>query len=220
MEDAVSTAKVRLKPLGWWWLGALVATEITGLIAGLFDNSTELTPDHSDTLNLCFAVTLGMVAISMFIGLWQSRGLAWARGVVSIITFGGIAAIGSFTLALHLHDIVWAKLDFPASKTKTFVSRLRINRAYQTHGKGRDWCIQTMPLWSNLRISEIDYDYMGAHRRPGDPGKNPDEISSQGYFCATVTLQTSGNAIRVLNAGNGVLPIGTVSICPQAKTPP
>jgi hypothetical protein len=76
-----------------------------------------------------------------------------------------------------------------------------------------------MPLWSNLSISELDYDYMRGHRAPWDKGTNPDEISSRGYFCAKVTLQRSGNAVRVLHAGNGVLPAGTVRECPVNSQP-
>jgi hypothetical protein len=74
-----------------------------------------------------------------------------------------------------------------------------------------------MPIWSNLEITRADYEFMLANRRPGDKGKNPDEISSKGYFCARVTLEQAGDALRVLHAGNRTLPQGTVMVCPQGR---
>lgn len=58
---------------------------------------------------------------------------------------------------------------------------------------------------------------MLAHRSPEDHGRNPDEISSHGFFCARVTLQQSGDALRVLNAGSQKLPAGTVVVCPRHR---
>ena len=97
---------------------------------------------------------------------------------------------------------------------------LLISRAYRTEGKGQSWSIQTMPIWSNLNITQVDYDCMLHHRRPEDIGHNTNEISSRGYFCAHVTMQQSGSALRVLNAGSRKLPSGTIVICPTIDNTP
>jgi hypothetical protein len=55
---------------------------------------------------------------------------------------------------------------------------------------------------------------MRNHRPPHDDGKRFDEISSQGYFCARVTVEQSDAALRILHAGSQKLPQGTVILCP------
>jgi len=119
-------------------------------------------------------------------------------------------------LSSRVVDIVEMRMDFPPSKTRSFDSAVWIWRAYQTHGKGGNWNIQTTPLWSNLDITESDYKFMVTHRPPEDNLGNPDEISSKGYFCARVQLQQAGNAIRIMHAGSQTLPEGTVEVCPTS----
>ena len=85
-------------------------------------------------------------------------------------------------------------------------------------GRGRSWNIQTTPIWSNLDITQADYEFMRTHRRPGDLSTDPDEIPSKGYFCAKVTLQQADEALRVLNAGTYKLPLGTIGICSLLRT--
>lgn len=127
------------------------------------------------------------------------------------------ALMGLMSVFLFLGEtanVIEGIIDFPPDKTQSSRELLSISRAYQTHGKGRSWNIQTTPIWSNLDITQDDYKFMLAHRRPGDGGRDADEISSEGYFCARVTIQVSGDAIRVMNAGTHKLPKGTVVICP------
>jgi hypothetical protein len=117
----------------------------------------------------------------------------------------------------HTASIVEGFHDFPPDQTRTSSALLLISRAYQTHGKSRSWNIQTTPIWSNLDITEDDYDFMLAHRRVGDDPRDPDEISSRGYFCARVTIQQSANALRIMHAGSHKLPKGSVIICPSSS---
>jgi len=70
-----------------------------------------------------------------------------------------------------------------------------------------------------MDISERDYDFMRTHRAPEDHSTNPDEITSRGYFCATVTVQVASSAVRVLHAGQHALRAGTVGICPAGMAP-
>ena len=214
MAQKQSGGNIQLTRFGWFWLVVIVMLAFGGWVAGRFNNATELAPLHDGTYTIWCGAAAVIGLVSVLIGFFQSRGGIWIRILVSVISFGGIGAIGASLLVLNTADIVWMAIDFPPAKTKTFTGNLLISRAYRTHGKSAGWNIQTTPLWSDLNITASDYDFMLAHRRPGDPGTDPDEISSRGYFCAKVTLQSSGNAVRVLHAGNGALPMGTVDVCP------
>jgi hypothetical protein len=179
-----------------------------------FDTSTELTPSHVGVLNSCFLIaglaglTLGGLAIR------ASRGLAgWRRvPIVGSLIVEWFLAV--FMVSSVSADLIEAHTDFPPGQTVTRAAQLFIWRAYRTHGKNQSWDIQTTPLWSNLEVAQSDFEFMLAHRSPEDHGRNPDEISSHGFFCARVTLQQSGNALRILNAGRHKLPPGTVTVCP------
>ena len=50
--------------------------------------------------------------------------------------------------------------------------------------------------------------------RKQDDDSNADDITSDGYFCARVRMQRSGNALRVLDSGNYALPEGSIELCP------
>lgn len=150
-------------------------------------------------------------------GLWPSNSQSMA-GIYLAIALAMLGFLAVFLLSSRIATLAENHLDFPAANTRGFSGFLLINRAYRTHGKGQSWNIQTMPIWSNLDITPSDYGFMLKHRRPGDPGRDADEISSRGFFCAHVLMQQSGNAVRVLNAGSRKLPSGTVVICPASST--
>jgi len=179
-----------------------------------FDDFTELTPAHDGALLACFAVA-GLCALSSVLAALylakSSSPLVKVRLSISILILGFLAV---FLAGSRLSDLVNGAMDFPSAKTRSMNALLLISRAYQTHGKGRSWNIQTMPIWSNLDITEHDYQFMLAHRRPGDDSHNPDDISSKGYFCARVTIERSGSALRVMHAGSHALPAGAVIVCP------
>jgi hypothetical protein len=127
--------------------------------------------------------------------------------------------LGAFSLSSQIANLVEMRIDFPPGKSRTYPALLVIWRAYRTQGKGQSWNIQTAPIWSNLDVTRSDYEFMLAHRGPKDQGRNPDEISSHGFFCARVMVQQSGSAFRVLNAGSQKLPAGTVIVCPTTPVP-
>jgi len=132
---------------------------------------------------------------------------------MSLVVTPIFAFLGVFLLMGETAALTEASQDFPSGITRTFNGLIVIKRAYQTHGKGRSWNIQTMPIWSNIDITESDYNYMLDHRAPNDHGGDPDEITSDGYFCARVTLQQAGQALRVMHAGNYKLPQGSIGVC-------
>ncbi len=189
------------------------------LFAGLgwLDNSTELTPSHDDVLQACFLVAGIAGLVSGAVGIYKSKGVvAWRRATLSLamVVLGFLSV---FLVSSRAASIIEGWIDFPPSQTRSYQTLILISRAYQTHGKNRSWNIQTAPIWSNLEITENDYKFMLNHRQAGDESHNPDEITSNGYFCARVTVQQSGSALRVMNAGSHKLPKGTVVICPSSN---
>ncbi len=212
---AATQSNVRKGLLGWFIV--LGSIWLLGVVLGWFDNTTELSPSHEGVLQACFAIAglsafaagaLGIRASKRITGItvWQGAGLAFG--------FSLLGFLAVFLASSHTANIVEGLIDFPPGETRNYEKLLLISRAYQTHGKGRSWNIQTTPIWSNLDITEDDYQFMLTHRQVGNNSRYPDEIRSNGYFCVHVTMQESGNALCVMHAGNRTLPKGSVVICP------
>ena len=216
MDEEVTRQRFRLTKLGWIWLGVLVICCAAAWIAGAFDRSTELTPTHDDPLDLGFYAACLVAIVSAAFILFQSRGALYQKLVMSFVVTPIFGFMGVFLLTAEVAALVETAHDFPAGKTRTFEGLLLVKRAYQTHGKGRSWNIQTMPIWSNIDVTPTDYNFMLGHRSPDDQGTDEDEITSNGYFCAKVTLQQSGEALRVLHAGRYKLPQGSIVVCSDA----
>ena len=196
-----------------WFIGSGILL-LLYVVLGWFDNTTELVPAHQDVETATFCIA-GMAGI-VFAGaaIYLSKTWAFWRRIGFAFAFLLLGTLLGFMAGYRTANIVEGLIDFPPAKTRSYTALLLISRAYQTHGKGESWNIQTTPIWSNLDITKDDYNFMLAHRRPGDQSQNPDEISSKGYFCAQVTVEQSGNALRVMNAGSHKLPKGTVIECP------
>ena len=196
----------------WWALGVAVIFVLAFALSPL-DNFTELTPYHPEVESL--SLVIGGIAASAsaivgFLALPTNLLLRLLGAVLSAL----MAFVSSFLLTSTLVDIVEGAVDFPASITRTYTATIAIRRAYETQGKGRSWNIQTQPLWSNITVTRADYDYMLWHRAGGAGAGQPDEILSNGFFCAKVIVQKAGSAIRILHAGRGNLPEGSVALCP------
>jgi hypothetical protein len=217
MAEISPRSKVTLTKLGWWWLGAITGLAVFGWILEWLDHATELTPVHLGPLNASLIGACVLAVVSAALVFSQSEGRMSGRLAMSLIVAPIFSILGAALSLSEIATLIENRNDFPPSNTRTFQGLLLIDRAYQTHGKGRSWNIQTTPIWSNLDITQADYEFMRTHRRPGDLGEDPDEISSKAYFCANVTLQQSGEALRVLNAGTYKLPQGTVGICSDLK---
>lgn len=201
------------------WMFGLIGLTFLSVFLSWFDSSTELIPTHNTAALVCLFLGGIMAVLSGAVGIAYSRGLALFRRIGIAISCLILGFLSAFTLANSTSTLLENQIDFPPSTTKTYLGLIRISRAYQTHGKGRGWDIQTMPLWADLNITQHDYEYMLRHRRPGDQTTNPDRISSNGYFCARVTVQQSGRALRILHAGSHKLPEDSVMICPTTSNP-
>lgn len=201
------------------WLITLFAFLPLSFVFVWLDNATQLTPDHSSSQVAIFIIA-GIVALANAMVGFSLAGAGMLRGgsgaLNSILAFLGFAFAGFvFTILMLIpaRDIVYGVIDFPPATTKRFDTEIQISRAYETHGKGRSWHIQTMPIWSDIHISKTDFAFMQANRSPDDKGRKSDEIYSNGYFCARATLEQAGAAVRVMHAGASKLPDGSIVKC-------
>jgi hypothetical protein len=198
------------------WFVGLVLLVLVGVVLGWLDSTTELRPDHEGVLLGCFVLAGlgGLASILVPLRDWKKRAVGSRVMTAFALLLMGFIAV--FLVSSRAADLVEGWIDFPPGRTTSHQAFFLISRAYQTHGKGRSWNIQTMPIWSDLDITEDDYDFMLAHRRPGDDARNSDEVSSHGYFCARLTIEQSGDALRIMHAGSHKLPKGTVILCPSS----
>lgn len=197
---------------------AAAAAMLTYLILSSFDTTTELIPDHENVSQACLLLGGLGAAVATAVALLQWKKLAIAQRVMWPPAFALLGFLTLFMVSSEAADVIENRIDFPPAQTKTFNGFLLISRAYWTHGKGQSWNIQTMPVWSNMEITQEDYDFMLSHRPAGQNAASRDEITSKGYFCAHVTMQRTDKALRVLHAGRGKLPQGSITLCPHAGT--
>jgi hypothetical protein len=185
-----------------------------GMVLGWLDNTTQISPDTGNLILASFVMAAVGGLISGGMAIYLSKDISFGTRIRWVIPLLMIGAIGPFLVTSHATAIVSGWINFPPSMTKSSTELISITRAYQTHGKGGGAHIQTAPVWTDLNITKSDYQFMQEHRRPGDAGTNPDEISSRGYFCAQVVIQRAGNAVRIMHAGDSNLPKGSVIVCP------
>lgn len=202
------------RPFLPWFIG-FGSLLLLYVVLGWLDNTTELIPDHTQVLQACFASAALSGLAAGIVGMFKLKEIAFWRRAVTALALSLLGFLSVGMAGIRVASILEGLIDFPPAKTRTFTALLLISRAYQTHGKGGTWYIQTTPIWSNLEITEDDYQFLLTHRRAGNSTIDADEISSNGYFCAHVTVQQSGKALRVLHAGSHRLPEGSVVICPS-----
>jgi hypothetical protein len=178
-----------------------VSLIVLSIILGRFDTTTELRPRHDGIQKACLVVAGLCGLIACVTTIYLTRMLTIVQRIMLPLVFMFVTAIGIFLVTGHLSSIVEGWVDLPKGKSHTHQVFFLISRAYQTHGKGSSQYIQTTPIWSTLEIAS-DYAFMRNRHGPDDDGSNPDEISSRGYFCAKVTIEQSGNALRILHSGS------------------
>ena len=214
LEETTERSERKVQRFYFAAAAGVILVIIAQFVGWLFNDKTELMPDHSAALTTCFVLgALAALACIIFITLAYPKPSFFVRLAISV-PFALIAFLAVSMVTNEVATGIDNRLDFPTAKTRTYEGYIWIWRAYQTHGKGRSWNIQTTPIWSNMNITEDDYQFMLTHRRPGDQIKDQDEIASKGYVCAKVTMQQAGRAVRVLHAGDRKLPSGTVVLCP------
>jgi hypothetical protein len=220
--DSSGNKRTQLGWAGASWIGYAIPVIAVAIYVGLgwLNDTTELVPQHTASMDACFWIAgiAGLAACVWSIRITKQE-TVWRR-VRTILPLTLIGFIFVLLPMMRIVEIVNGWIDFPALRTRTYPALLRISRAHATHGKGAGFDIQTTPVWSDMNVTKSDYTFMATHRRPGDDGHSPDEISSKGYFCAKVTIQQSGDAVRVMHAGNETLPADTVVLCPPTGDAP
>ncbi|MDE2171900.1 MAG: hypothetical protein KGJ57_21130, partial [Sphingomonadales bacterium] len=208
MNDVGSTTAPKVGAYVKGWLIFLVVLAVSSFVLDRFDTFTVITPDNSGSLNICFGIA-GLAGFANAILGWRMAAKGQLRGGRSffnqLMAGFGFLILGFLPVlfaVVPVVNIIQAKIEFPAAATKTFRGKLLISRAYEMHGKGRSWHIQTQPIWTDIEITQEDFGFLQSHRRPDDLYGKPDEIRSDGYFCANVMLQSAGDALRVMNAGS------------------
>ncbi|MEO1967683.1 MAG: hypothetical protein ABGW87_03080 [Sphingomonadaceae bacterium] len=190
---------------------------------GSLNNATQLTPDDADVISFGFELA-GVIAILGAFILWKAT-VSWPlkNRIGFVVALSFITFLASILAFMPAAGIVEGWMNFPAASTKTFEAFLPIGRAYRSHSRSGDsWTIQPTPLWTNIDVTQADWDFMLTRRRPWDDGTDPDNISSNGYFCAKVTMQKSGDALRIIYSGHYNplnwtyrLPTGAIVVCPR-----
>lgn len=218
MEEQAKPPRVKLTRFAWVWLGVLALGMISVWPLGWFDTATELTPDHSDVLEYSFWLAGVVAIISMAVCFFQSSGRLSSRIVLSLLCFGLLGGLATVLLLGTAANIIENRRDFPVGSTRAFGALLPIEQAYRMDSRtGSSWIIQPAPIWSNIDISHADYSFMLARTGTANARKEPSDVPSRSYFCAKVTMQQSGEALRVLHAGTQALPPGSVGICSEME---
>lgn len=211
---------VTLSKFGWWWLGGTAMGFAIYWGLSELDTTTILFPGNDRVLELILWAGGLTGIVSIFVGLSQSEGSLSARLLLAVLGFGMGGALTATLLLVTLSDLIQNWFYFPAHETQTYRATIPIERAYvgqarYCRAQNSCWNVQTTPLWSVLNVFEDDYEFMLANRSPDDAGKDPEEISSNGRHCLQVTMQQAGEALRILEAGAGTLPNGSVVACPR-----
>lgn len=198
-------------------LALLIALGVLAALLYWFHGTTELAPAHDNVALACTIVASVLSLASLVIGFRKHPD----RSVVGRLFRGaGYALFGYLMVifaATECATIVEGWIDFPASGTRSSQRLIAIADASHSVGSkgGQTWRIATLPYDAALDITREDYGFMLAHRLPDDDASEPDRIASSGHFCARVTIEQSGDALRILHAGSGTLPEGSVVLCPD-----
>ena len=212
-----SKATKRHPPL--WVIALSVLIVMLPILLSLHD-TTVLTPDHENVEDTCLAVAglSGLFIIGLVFRRTRNADAGIARRVVASISWGIAAAMAMVFLTYSAADFVEGRIDFPGNSTFSLDGVIPISRAYRSHNRNGNWTVWTQPYNAMLYIARQDYDFMLSHRRPGDESRDPDRISSKGYFCVSVSMEQSGDNLRILHAGSHQLPAGSVVVCSSSGT--
>jgi len=212
---AAKPQRASLSREGWFWMVGMALTAVTAMVLSRFNTATTLVPLRSDAIGMAIIISLLIAALSIFVGLHETRGSLLDKIWGGVIGFGLSGFFAPFLLLGQLADLYYARIDFPPDKVRTFNALLPIGRTW--HSKPRrspeSFIIQPSPLWSNIDIAREDWNFMLAELKL-DNGPKRDDIPSNGHFCARVLMQQAGSALRVLNAGSNALPKGSIIVCP------
>lgn len=201
-----------LKRPGVVLLCVLAVLGLAAVVLGFMDDATIVSPSVADLQGDGAAV--GMIAglaVAPFMA-WAIRGSAMWRRIVLGLT-AGLVASGAIAVGFSsLVDVVEGSRLFPPETSVRARVSAPILRAWRTHGKSAHQTIVTGGAYSAmLDVTSSDYEVMAGPGRDG-----PDRVSEPGRYCAMLSVERSGAAVRILHAGSYDLPSGTVVPCGSA----
>ncbi len=203
------------------WIGMLCVLGLASFIAPLSLKDTELLPQHDTGLWMPLAAGAVIGLASLFV-LWpQTRGSAIYRGAIAGL-FSCWAMICMAKLGTAMIDGYDLSHDFPAGQVQTYGFDWPIDRAYarnESSGRGSvtRYYVHLTPAWDkDWHISRRDFVDLQAQA-----GTKADQVDSHGKFCAHVTLQKAGNAVRIVGVTNvRGLPGNSIGLCPAGAGMP
>jgi hypothetical protein len=202
------------------WLGGMAALGVLAFLLHWFHATTELAPTHDGAAQFC-AIAAALVCLASAVVGFRKHPF---RGVVDrlfrAVGYGLLGFVAVFFASKGCATTIEGWIDFPAGGTRASQGLIAIADASHSVGvKGQEhWTMETQKFDATLNITREDYGFMLAHRRPEDDASEPDRIASNGFFCARVTIEQAGEALRILHAGSYKLPQGSVMLCPAKRT--
>ncbi len=127
MDDKPKASLVR-PTYGWVWLAIPLVLFAVYEVLGLFDRTTEITPNHDTVLNACFAV--GGFAALLFagVGAFGHQKTTAGQRVILATALAMLGFSSVFLLSERLAELAENHIDFPASSTRTFRLGARTKR--------------------------------------------------------------------------------------------
>jgi hypothetical protein len=218
LDDAFLEDQARARS-GNVWLGGLLALGLLAFLLDWFDSTTELAPAHDGIATAgLFVATLACLAAAA-IGFRVRRTRRVAGRLFRAAWYALLGFVVVYFALTEMATIIVGWRDFPADGTRPSQRLIAIASAHHTIGnKGsQNWAVRVRSFDATLNITREDYGFMLAHRRSDDDASEPDAIASNGYFCARVTVEQAGSALRVIHAGSYKLPQGTIVVCPAGE---
>jgi hypothetical protein len=215
LDDAFLENQARAR-CGNVWLGGLFGLGLLAFLLDWFDSTTELAPAHDGIATVSLVVAALSCLASAVIGFRVRRTRSVVGRLFRAAWYALLGFLAAYFALIGTATIVVGWGDFPAGGTRSSQRLIAIARAYHyTGSKGRQsWKVDTRSFDATFNITRDDYGFMLAHRLPDDDASEPDAIASNGFFCARVTVEQAGDALRVMHAGSYKLPQGTIILCP------
>ncbi len=209
-----------------WWTGALSLLWLIATFMPLFGNDTELMPRHFGLMALAMLAALAL-GVNSAVVLWTQTRIELFYRLIFVVLFSLFATTDTFKVSTHLINAYGLSHDFPAAQIETSTFYWPIDRAYTKDVKtGRnssiEYFVRLTPAWdTDWEIAKSDFDYMKANNKPENASRYGDRIESHGWFCAKVTLQKAGNAVKVVGVTDGRgLAEGSLMLCPDGAGTP
>lgn len=219
-EKSEEAAFKRMRYL-YWGVGLLI---ITVPIMEHFHITTELNATAEKNAVAMLQIAAVCVLLAALAGIYITRKLKLYPRIMLPLVLAVEVAVISALVSNDALVLIHGLRDFPAGKTHTQNTLLKIARVYhkmsRSGGQSRGKYIQLMPAWTwdDLKISDEDYKFAVDNSESGETGYY--EVTSDGRFCARLTIEQSDKSIRILHSSSDRLPKGTVILCPTQSTQP